>query len=271
MFAGPRMTPGVKQLMIINVVVFVIYALFRGSSLGWLFEELMLHPPKALFGGRIWQPLTYMFMHASVGHLLGNMLFLFFFGTNVEQMVGTRKTYEIYVLSGLGGALATLIVGGLAAAVVPGSFLGALWLAPHLGASGAIYGITLFWGARLWNQSANFFLLGEMKIRTFVLIIVGIQLLYLISQEGGSSYTAHFGGMAAGFALGRYGIPDLSMFSLRRVRANMKHRETERRLNRFQVIDGDGEGPSDNGDDTAGRPIWLHRPDPKDDDDPIIH
>ncbi len=265
-FMAPRMTPAVKRLMIINFVVYIIYLLMlRSSGLSFIADELTLTPQDMVFGGRLWQPLTYMFIHSPVspGHLLGNMLMLFFFGTGLEQMVGSKKLLRVYLLSGLGGAALTLIGPGLAALIAPGSGLAQLWYVPHLGASGAVFGLVMCWGGMQWDQTANFFLLGPMRVRTFVLIIVGIELLHLLSLQQGTSYTAHFGGMLIGFFIGRGG--SFAALSPRRAAARMKHRQTQKKLHRFEVIEGGGEG--DKKGNGAGRPTWMRR----DDDDPMVH
>lgn len=263
-FMAPRMTPGVKRLIIINFVVYVIYLLMlRSGSLAFIAEELALTPADMLFHGRLWQPVTYMFIHSplSAGHLLGNMLMLYFFGTGLEQMIGTKRFFRVYLYSGLGGAALTLLLPGIAALIAPGSGLANLWYSPHLGASGAVFGLVMCWGGRQWDQTANFFLLGAMKIRTFILIIVGIELLHLLTLGQSGSYTAHFGGMAVGFFIGRGG--SLSALSPKKVAAKHRHRQTQKKLQRFQVIEGGGEGSSNGG----GKPTWLNR----DDDDPVIH
>jgi membrane associated rhomboid family serine protease len=267
---APRLTSGVKRLLIINIVAYVVYLVLLRSSLSWLAETLALSPEDVL-RGQIWQPLTYMFIHSpfAISHLLMNMLMLFFFGGTVERMLGTRKLYLTYVLSGLGGALATMLFAGIGQMVSLGS-ISTMWSSTTLGASGAVYGVVLCWGAMQWNQRASFFLLGSMQIKTFIYILIGIELLALLSFAQGSSFTAHFGGMLTGFLLGRYGVPNFSALTkdnLSKVRAQAKHRKTQQRLSRFDVIEGGAENP--NHDDTAGRPIWLHRS--ADDDDPIVH
>ncbi len=268
MFMAPKITPGVKRLLVINLVVYVVYLIMlRSSALAPIAAALPMTPEDVIFGGRLWQPFTYMFIHhpAAVGHLLGNMLMLFFFGTNLERMVGTRKLQLVYLWSGLGGAAATVLASGLGAAIAPGSGLSALWISPHLGASGAVFGVVLCWGAMLWDERANFFLFGEMKVRTFVLIIVGIELLYLLSLSQGSSYTAHFGGMAVGYVIGRGGLSrfgGLASFSPRKRLARWRHKQTRERLRKFEVLEGGGE--NSNG---KSKPGWARR----DDDDPIVH
>lgn len=268
--AAPRLTPGIKRLIIINIVAYVVFLVLLRSSLAGLAEALALTPEDVL-RGQIWQPVSYMFIHnpAAVSHLLMNMLMLFFFGGTVERMLGTRKLYQTYILSGIGGALATMLIAGLGQMIPLGS-TGLMWSSTTLGASGAVFGVVLCWGALQWNQSANFFLLGSMKVKTFIYILVGIELLAMLSFAQGSSYTAHFGGMLTGFLLGRYGMPNFTSFSkasLSKARAQAQHRKTQKRLSRFEIIEGGAENPRR--DDTAGRPIWLHRS--TDDDDPVIH
>jgi membrane associated rhomboid family serine protease len=266
-FTIPGLTPGVKRLIIINVAIYVVFVLLMRTPLAPWLLALMLSPADT-FSGQLWQPLTYMFLHepASPGHLLMNVLMLFFFGRNVEQLAGTKKLYQIYVLSGLGGAALTLLL-GLVSLGMPLGWLGTFWTSVHLGASGAVFGLILYWGAVQWNDTANFFLLGSMQVKTFIYIIIGIEVLGVIALSHDTSYTSHFGGMIAGFLLGRYGVPKLAVPNLKKMRANAKHRQTAQRLSRFKVIDGGGENPGSS-DDTVGRPIWRQ---PDDDDDPTVH
>lgn len=269
----PRMTPGIKRLMIINVVAWIIYVVMLRIGLSSVARALLLTPIETLQGLRLWQPFTYMFIHSegAIGHLLMNMLLLFFVGPMVERMIGTRRLYTLYVLSGLGAAALTLLAAGIGQATGIG-FLSALWVTPTLGASGAVYGLVLFWGARNWNQTAHLLLLGPMQVKNAIFLFIGVELLMMLSFASGTSYTAHFGGMLAGYLLGRYGLPDIGLpnleESLRARQTRAKQKEDQKRRSRFQVIEGGGE--SNNDDDTAGRPIWLHRPG-GDDDDPVIH
>ena len=81
--------------------------------------------------GRLWPPftaVTSMFIHGSVGHVVGNMLYLFIFGPAVEERTGPARYLSFYLLSGLASAAATV-------AMAPQSSV------PVIGASGAIAGI----------------------------------------------------------------------------------------------------------------------------------
>jgi len=272
-YMGPRLTPGIQRLMIINVVTHVIFLIMLRTGLAPVAEALLLTPQETLAGGQLWQPLTYMFIHSpdGPGHLLMNMLMLFFFGPQVEQTVGTRKLYTLYVLSGLGGAAATLLLSGLGVMLGIG-WLASGWTAATLGASGAVYGVLFCWGALRWHSSANFFLIGEIPVKYVIYFLVALQVLSMLSFAQGTSYSAHLGGMAAGFLLGRVGIPSVPWLKtpdIQKMRDQAKQRQDKKRRSRFEVIEGGAENTSDK-DDTAGRPIWLHRPN-DDDDDPVIH
>ena len=267
-FTTPRLTPGVRKLIIANVGAWILFlVLLRVSPLAWIADALPLKP-QALLDWQLWRPFTYMFIHdpASTMHLIMNMLMLFLFGVQLEGMVGTRKFINIYLLSGLGGAILTVVGAAAGVALAPNSDLAHMWDQPHLGASGAVFGIILCWGGMLWEQRANFFLLGPMRVRTFVLIIVGIELLGLLSFGGGTSYTAHFGGMATGFLIGRGRLPvwNISKFGPKLLREMMQQQQEKRqaakRLSTFDLLDG---GLTSRGDDQR----WGSN----NDDDPMVH
>jgi membrane associated rhomboid family serine protease len=98
-------TETVKHLLIINVIFFV-----ASISLGDLFYDLFaLHyPSNPKF--KIWQPLTHMFMHGDIGHILFNMFGLYMFGTPIEQMWGRKKFIFFYLSTGFGAAAFQLLL-----------------------------------------------------------------------------------------------------------------------------------------------------------------
>jgi len=259
--AFPPAGRGVKTLVIIHVVAYVAYLVLLRLGVGVAMTEAAM-VPRDVFMGHIWQPVTSVLLHAptDVGHLLFNMLFLWWFGGPIEGWWGTRGLYRAYVISALGGVLLTLLAGLFGLALGPDSSLYHLWTGGHLGASGAVLGLTICWGAVLWNERMNFFLLGEMRVRTFVLVIVGIQLLSALSFDSSSS-TSHLGGIIAGYLLGRGYLRPGRLKNWRTSRRiDRKRKERERAKGRFEVIDGGL-------DDSAGRPMWRT----PDDDDPVVH
>lgn len=89
----------VKQLLIINIILFG--ASFLVPALDQLFALYFFESP--MF--KIWQPLTHMFMHASIGHIFFNMFALYSFGSVLEQIWGGKKFLFFYISCGIGAAV----------------------------------------------------------------------------------------------------------------------------------------------------------------------
>jgi len=140
---------------------------------------------------------TAMFMHGSGGHILGNMIYLWIFGDNVEDHLGKVKYLLFYLLCGIAATFAQL-------GFDPDSSI------PNLGASGAIAGVL---GAylRLFPKQKVAVLLGRHITQIPALAAIGFWfLLQFVStvgawfsahEGGGVAYMAHVGGFVAGFAL----------------------------------------------------------------------
>jgi membrane associated rhomboid family serine protease len=146
--------------------------------------------------------LSSMFMHGSIMHLLGNMMFLFVFGDNLENLIGHIRYVAFYIFCGLAAAIAQIIMG-------PDSII------PMLGASGAISGVLggyllLFPQRRVRAIIFNFLTEVPAFVALGLWIVYQIILGYLTpAGTGGVAYAAHIGGFIAGlvsiklFALGR--------------------------------------------------------------------
>jgi membrane associated rhomboid family serine protease len=142
-----------------------------------------------------------MFMHGGFAHLLGNMLFLWIFGDNLEQIMGRGRYLAFYLICGLAASLAHVF----ATAAFGGNML-----IPSLGASGAISGvlggyILLFPHRRVRAFVFNF--LTEVPAYVAIGIWFAFQLISGIgmlgggAQQGGVAYAAHIGGFIAGVLL----------------------------------------------------------------------
>ena len=146
--------------------------------------------------------LSSMFMHGSIMHILGNMMFLYVFGDNLENLLGHIRYAAFYIFCGFAAAVAQIAMG-------PDSII------PMLGASGAISGVLggyllLFPQRRVRAIIFNFLT----EVPAFV--AVGLWIVYQVvlgyftpAGTGGVAYAAHIGGFVAGlltikiFALGR--------------------------------------------------------------------
>jgi membrane associated rhomboid family serine protease len=153
-------------------------------------------PVKGLGGEAL---LTSMFMHGGWGHLLGNMLFLWVFGNNIEDSMGHFRFLVFYLATGIAAGLAHI-------------FFSPLSSVPAVGASGAISGIMgayilLYPRARVRTYFPPFFFF---RIRAFFFLLLwfvmqlfsGLSTLGLPeAQQGGVAVWAHIGGFVAGLLL----------------------------------------------------------------------
>src|SRR5688572_29583041 len=158
---GP-MTPAVKALIITNVVVFLMQWLLRSASLDQL---LGLRPEAVVEGLQVWQPVTYMFLHDGIGHILFNMLALWMFGVELERMWGTRFFLKYYAICGVGAAATTII-----ASAIPGSLHQNLYQATTIGASGAVYGVLLAYGLYFPNRPIYIYAIFPLPAKWMVIV-----------------------------------------------------------------------------------------------------
>ena len=194
---GRRLTPIVTYvLIVVNVLVF-----FLELSGGDAFIQRWAFVPTRFLADPIGDfptLFTSMFMHAGWAHLLGNMLYLWIFGDNVEDRLGHGLFTVFYILSGLGATFAQL-------AFSMGSSI------PNLGASGAIAGVLGAYLMMFPKGSVNV-LVGRVVTRMSALIVIGFWIVLQIfsgigtltassQTEGGVAYMAHIGGFVAGVIL----------------------------------------------------------------------
>ena len=101
--------PIVKNLLIINGLFFLAQNVFNGPAAQFSFEDnFALHAwQSSLF--KPWQLLTHMFLHGDIGHIFGNMLALWMFGSVLENLWGSKRFLTFYLVCGLGAALIHLL------------------------------------------------------------------------------------------------------------------------------------------------------------------
>jgi membrane associated rhomboid family serine protease len=175
------MTPWVRRLVIANAVV---YLALVTQSLPISFDQLVLVP--ALIPMRPWTLITYMFLHGGLGHIGFNMLALYFFGSRVEQRIGSRHFIQLYLFSGITGGLLSLVF---------------MPYAPIIGASGAVFGVS-FAFAYFWPRE-RIFIWGVLPIEARWLVILYGALSLFGGFTGrfqpGVAHFAHLGGYVGGW------------------------------------------------------------------------
>jgi membrane associated rhomboid family serine protease len=186
---GP-LTPAIKVLIGANVATFVVSLIVPAITL-----RLGLRPAEVIGQLHVWQPVTYMFLHAGILHLLFNMLSLWMFGVELERMWGSKFFTKYYFATGIGAALTTLLL-----SFVPGSFGQLLKYALTIGASGAIYGVLLAYGMYFPNRPIYVYGIFPLPAKYLVMIMGGISLLSSMGGPGGGvAHTTHLGGLLVGY------------------------------------------------------------------------
>lgn len=99
-----RLTPVVKNLLIINVGVFILSYLLQGQTGIDINDYLALYFFES-DNFRAWQFVTYMFLHANFNHILGNMIGLIVFGTWLEDVWGPKRFLQYYLITGIGAGV----------------------------------------------------------------------------------------------------------------------------------------------------------------------
>lgn len=190
-----NLTPVVKNLLIINVLMF-IGTIWMGN------ERLILaafYPTSELF--QPYQLITYMFMHADMGHLFFNMFGLYMFGPPLEMVWGPKKFLLYYFITGFGALALHFLVKYIDFNYLGGATSGIN--IPILGASGSIFGVLTGFGVLFPNQRLML-LFPPIPIKAGLLVIIyaGLELfLGLGNFESGVAHFAHLGGALSGFLM----------------------------------------------------------------------
>ena len=184
------MSPAVKYLIWANVALYVLTLIFPVLTM-----LLGLVPQAVLQRGWLWQPVTYMFVHGSLTHILFNMLGLWMFGVELERLWGTRFFLRYYAIAGLGAAATTL-----AWSLLPLDVSSQIYYAVTFGASGALYGVLGAFALYYPDRPILMFLLFPIPAKYFVLIIGAVAFLASAGSGGGGvAHTAHLGGLVVGY------------------------------------------------------------------------
>jgi membrane associated rhomboid family serine protease len=224
---GPwGITKAVKYLLLANVGIFVLEFLW-GSELIYLFGLT----PALVKKGFIWQPVTYMFLHGGLFHILINMFVLWMFGCEIERTWGTKEFVKYYFITGIGAGLLTFIL----------SFNSHI---PTIGASGAIFGILVAFALMFPNRLIYLYFIFPVKAKYLVIFFAAIEFIASFRHTSdGIGHFAHLGGMIIGYLYIKsdFRIPGLFRLSTyltrlknfrlqRRMKAINKKREKEQRL-----------------------------------------
>lgn len=216
------MTPAVKWVIILNVVMFFATLVYRP-----IVEYLGLVPERVVEQLWLWQPVTYLFLHGSAAHILFNMLGIWMFGVELERMWGTRQFIKYYAVTGIGAGLTVIAVG-----LLPFAATAFTYVAVTIGASGALFGLLMAFAYYFPDRPILLFLLFPIPAKYFVLIVGAMA--FVSAPNSQVSEAAHLGGLIFGYLYLRGGRGGLS--------AEIKYRYVKWRMNRsrrkFDVYSG---------------------------------
>ena len=221
--------PVVKNLLIINVIFFLAKMLLGNQvDLDALLGAHYFDSPKF----RVWQPITYMFMHGSFMHLFFNMFGLYMFGGILEQRWGAKRFINFYLITGLGALALQWVVQGIELYQITGAFMNvnnlplellaegkfnpaqytestastlfSIYFGTMVGASGAVFGIMTAFAVLYPNvELMLMFIPFPVKAKYFIPIYIVIELFLGVARIPGDSiaHFAHLGGALIGFII----------------------------------------------------------------------
>jgi len=211
--------PIIKNLIIVNVLVFLLQYTFQRSGSHFIEDYFALHDIRSDFF-KPHQIITYMFLHGGFAHIFWNMLILWMFGSILENYWGPKRFLTFYIVCGIGAALLHLVV--LHHELTP------YWqqleqfpiheqtIIRHqydselntatLGASGAIFGCMVAFGLLFPNSLIYIYALIPIKAKWAVLAYVVFELFSGLQNTAGDNvaHWAHLGGGLCGLLLVMY-------------------------------------------------------------------
>lgn len=218
-----NLTPVVKNLLIINLICFLPFIVLSDEgyqrSVVYNFGLFYFNSPHF----RVWQILTYMFLHGGWAHILFNMFALFSFGPILEYAIGPKRFFNLYFICGIGAGLFQMLVQSIEVHSVIGSFtwngdlqgldqlgydkLMAIYQAPVVGASGAIFGLLVAFGMLYPDlELMIMFIPVPVKAKYIIPVYIVLEIILGFGQFAGDNvaHFAHLGGALLGFILVKY-------------------------------------------------------------------
>ncbi len=245
---GGPMTPVVKRLLIINGLLFIVQQVSGIFYPGLIEQFFGLHHQGFAQELKLWQIVTYMFLHGGWFHVIFNLLGLWMFAGELEQEWGGSFFIRYYLLCGIGA--------GVFISVMNYYIYHSYHLNPvTLGASGAIYGILLAYGWIWPNRQVLLYFVIPIKVKYLVIIFGLIEFFGTLSSATGTggniSHIGHLGGLISGLLilLVRRISPGSSRIRLMDMHDNIiartikkrrllrKKREIEKRIQSKKIID----------------------------------
>lgn len=187
MFKNSKVYMPTFILIAVNVAVYA-WTSFLSGNVFEMSDSVLLQYGQFnpyVLNGEVWRLLTAMFVHASIAHIVGNMLFLFIYGLRAENLFDLKEYLLIYFLSGFAGGILTFLLPLLFPSLIEFGIV-------SVGASGAIFGT--LGAVAVYARRA----IGQSILSALMYVF----LLFFINLGPNVNYFAHLGGLAVGLLIG---------------------------------------------------------------------
>ncbi len=187
----------------INIIVYLlinipatILGLFHADFISAFASDYLLLPSNlTLLLHHFWTPLTYMFMHAGVFHILFNMLWFYWFGQIFEEYLGKKRTLGLYLLGGFGGAFLFVLSYNIFPLFAPITAAGGSTL---VGASASVMAIMVATATLLPDYTISLIFIGPVRLKWLVLFFIILDFFGIVGANAGGEIS-HLGGGLMGF------------------------------------------------------------------------
>lgn len=185
-----------KWLIGINVAAFILQLVTyqpdtpRGETAG--FTGFLLLDAAKVLHGEIWRLLTYAFLHSTSTpwHILWNMVFLWWFGSDMEELYGPREFLIFYLLAALFGGVVHVLL----------TMVGWMPGVPVIGASGAVTAVLLLCAIHYPSRVILLFFILPVPIWLFVFVSIGLDMFHFFGRQyGGTAVDVHLAGALFAF------------------------------------------------------------------------
>lgn len=195
---------GLIQLIIINITVFVALGILAVIStltgldavFTFAFKQFTIPAPIGEFITRPWTIITYAFAHSfnNLWHIIMNMLVLYWFGRVFVEFLGSQKLINVYVMGAIAGGVTYLLAYNL----IPFYSERINMFDGMIGASAAVYAVTVATATYWPNYKFHLLLIGPVKIAYIAAFVIFTSLLGTVGSNAGGNL-AHLGGALVGF------------------------------------------------------------------------
>ena len=191
-------------LILINVIVFILVIILKFFVNEEVLVMWLAVNPSLFLQGFVWTLLTSMFVHANFSHLFLNMISMFFVGGFVERLIGRKRYFRFYFISGIVAGLFFVGLAYLGQFISNGEAIFGGFSTFAVGASGALFGLGGLLAVLIPRLKVLVFFIIPMPMwLAMVVLMFGLWIISIV-QGWPIGNTAHFGGLIVGVIYGFY-------------------------------------------------------------------